>query len=187
MTKLISIIALTSLISMGALAQTYKVNNDQSELNVLGTSTLHDWEIEAEEVGGKAVISTAEKIDISSLNFNVKVEGLKSGKSGMDKNTYEALESEDHPQVKYVLKEVKSVSGSGPTYKLETSGTLTIAGHSRTISLPVTAKVSGNTVKFSGKITFKMTDYQVDPPTALMGTIKTGDEITVDFNIAYNK
>ncbi len=32
-----------------------------------------------------------------------------------------------------------------------------------------------------------MTDFDVKPPTALMGTIKTGDEITIVLNTTFAK
>jgi hypothetical protein len=32
-----------------------------------------------------------------------------------------------------------------------------------------------------------MTDYGVDPPTAVFGTIKTGDAIDINFNLNYTK
>ena len=31
----------------------------------------------------------------------------------------------------------------------------------------------------------KMTDYGVDPPTALFGVLKTGDAITISFNTTF--
>jgi hypothetical protein len=34
---------------------------------------------------------------------------------------------------------------------------------------------------FEGSQTIKMTDYGITPPTALFGTLKTGDEITITF------
>jgi hypothetical protein len=31
----------------------------------------------------------------------------------------------------------------------------------------------------------KMTDYNVKPPTALLGTIKTGNDITISYNLKF--
>ena len=38
-----------------------------------------------------------------------------------------------------------------------------------------------------GSYIMKMTDFGVDPPTAVFGTIKTGDEITIDYNLQLKK
>jgi len=165
--------------------QKYTLNKQSSSLEVLGTSTLHDWEIEAEEMDGTAAISLENGLDVSDLTFKVVVKSLKSGKSGMDKNTWSALEYKDHPNISYKLTNVEGVTSAGSTYKLSTTGKLTIAGTSKTVKIPVEAKVNSGQVNFNGEIDFKMTDFEVDPPTALMGTIKTGDEITIKFNVNY--
>jgi hypothetical protein len=48
-------------------------------------------------------------------------------------------------------------------------------------------QVTNNNVTFTGKKTIKMTEFEVEPPTALLGTIKTGDEVTISFNSKFNK
>jgi hypothetical protein len=38
---------------------------------------------------------------------------------------------------------------------------------------------------FSGSKILKMTDFNVEPPVVLMGTLKTGNEITVTFEARF--
>ncbi|MEQ8928148.1 MAG: YceI family protein [Fulvivirga sp.] len=182
--------AILLLIFIGTLssvgAQSYKLDNASSSLKVLGTSTLHDWEIIAEELNGMAQVSSENDVySINSLDFQVKVESLKSGKSSMDNNTYEALNSDDYATINYALKEVVSASRNGNNYDLKTKGALTIAGTTKVITIPVKAEINGNKMVCSGEVTFKMTDFNVDPPTALLGTVKTGDEITITFKTEF--
>lgn len=182
--------ALILLIIFGTLsmagAQSFKLDNNASSLEVLGTSTLHDWEITAEELNGSAQVSSENNAhSINSLNFQVKVEGLKSGKSAMDNNTYEALNSDDYATIDYVLKEVVSSSKNGNYYDLNTKGALTIAGCTKVITIPVKTEINGNKMVCTGQVTFKMTDFKVEPPTALLGTVKTGDEITIKFKTEF--
>jgi hypothetical protein len=42
-------------------------------------------------------------------------------------------------------------------------------------------KIASNMVALEGEKTFNMTDYAIEPPKALFGTITTGDEITIKF------
>ncbi|QSE96309.1 YceI family protein [Fulvivirga lutea] len=182
--------AMLLLIFIGTLssagAQSYKLDNTSSSLEVLGTSTLHDWEITAEELNGTAQLSSKDDVySINSLNFQVKVESLKSGKSSMDNNTYEALNSDDYPTIDYKLNEVVSVSNNGNKYDLKTKGALTIAGTTKVITIPVKAEINENNMVCTGEVTFKMTDFNVDPPTALLGTVKTGDQITIKFKTEF--
>jgi polyisoprenoid-binding protein YceI len=186
MKKLILILLVFSL--PFAQAQNFKLNPGSTELTIDGTSSIHDWTITAEQFTGNAeiVLEGTNIGDIKSLSFSVPVKSLKSGKSSMDDNTYEALKAKDHPTISYNLNEIVSKTKSGNSVVMDTKGNLTIAGVTKTINMKVTTDVSNNVV-FDGKVTFKMTDFEVDPPTAVFGTIKTGDEITINFKANYTK
>lgn len=174
--------------TLGLAAQEYTLQKSSSSLKVEGTSTLHDWELEAEELTGNASIVLKEGVveTINKLNFDVKVESLKSHKSGMDKNTYKALKSDQHPKISYLFTRVISITDTKDGQLIKTGGKLTIAGMTKSTYLDVVAKTAGG-ISFEGSTTFKMSDYGVEPPIALMGTIKTGDEVTIKFNVEYAK
>ena len=72
----------------------------------------------------------------------------------------------------------------GGSYDINTSGYLTIAGATNKIDMYVQGKVgSDGGVTFSGAKKIKMTDYKIKPPTALMGTLTTGDEVEIVFQV----
>ena len=171
-----------------ALSQNYILNNSSSVLEVNGTSSLHDWTLETEKQSGKVVLSNAETLEISSLDFSVEAESLKSGKTSMDKNTYKALKTDDHKTMDFslsVVKQVKKITDN--SFKVFTTGKMTISGVTKTISLDMTVKLEGGKLLLEGEKSFKMTDFGVDPPTALLGTIKTGNEITIVFKTVFDK
>jgi polyisoprenoid-binding protein YceI len=169
-------------------AQEYALSNGGSTCTVAGTSTLHDWTLDAEELTGKASIGLKDgKVDnIDKLNFEVKVESLKSHKSGMDKNTYKALKSDQYPKISYEFARVISIMDTKDGQLIKTGGKLTIAGSTKSVYLDVIAKTNDG-ISFTGSTTFKMAEYGVEPPVALMGTVKTGDEVTIKFNVEYYK
>ncbi len=171
-----------------AQAQNFTLNADQTELTVDGTSSLHDWTIEAEEFEGKASVNLegANLGDIQNLTFKVPVKSLKSGKSAMDDNTYEALEAKSHPYITYQFSSIENKTQSDSKTILDTKGKLTIAGVTKTVNMKVTTDIS-NGVKFTGSVSFNMTDFNVDPPKAMFGTITTGDKVTINFNAHYTK
>ncbi|PTB96521.1 YceI family protein [Marivirga lumbricoides] len=169
-------------------AQQFKLNEGQTQLTVEGTSSLHDWTIEAEEFQGNAeiVLEGNQVGEIKSLTFKVLVKGLKSGKSAMDDNTYEALEAKSHPYITYQFKSIESKKKAGDKLVLTTKGNLTIAGETKVVNMTVTTDVSRG-VEFDGSVSFNMTDFKVDPPTAVFGTIKTGNKVTINFKANYSK
>lgn len=167
-------------------SQNYKMQSS-SDIVVEGTSNIHDWEMEATSKMGGAVLETdnGKITGIKTLKVTVPAESLKSGKGGMDKNAYKALKTDKNKNIEFSLDEVKNISANGDTYKVSGLGTLKVAGVSKTIPLEFTAKQSGNNLKIEGEKTLNMTDYNVDPPTAMFGTITTGEEVTVKFNSTF--
>jgi polyisoprenoid-binding protein YceI len=105
----------------------------------------------------------------------------------MDKNTFKALKSTTNKNISFKLvKVIKITTVSDNNYTIETQGDLTIAGATKRINQTFTVKLVGKKIIFSGKHKIDMTVYGVEPPTALMGTIKTGKDVTVDFKVTYN-
>jgi polyisoprenoid-binding protein YceI len=158
------------------IGQTYSSKLSESSMTVSGTSTLHDWESDVEELSATCTI---EGDEMQSTSFSAEVKSIKSGTDSMDENTYEALEADDHGQITFKSKTIKR-SGNN----LVVSGVLTIAGSSQNITMNlIMEKWKANSMTVSGDYTLKMTDYGIQPPKAMWGTIKTGDEVTIKFEI----
>jgi len=178
------------LLSFGVNAQSYKLNNEASSLLIDGTSNIHDWTIEAKNTSGilTAEFDEAQLEEIDKLEFTVIVESLMSGKSGMDKNTYKALNKDKYKEITYKLKKVESIEEvSANIYKVKTIGSLMIAGGKQDIPLNFNLKTGANKLVLEGEYKLNMTDYGVEAPTAMFGTITTGEEVTVKFKTQFNK
>ncbi len=153
-----------------------------AEMTIEGTSTLHDWVSSVEQYTTKAEIeiSNNKLVSIPMFEVRIPVKGIKSTKGKiMDNKTYNALKADDHPTIQFKLNKITLKTDN----QLLASGQLTIAGKVKTVEFPVEYTTQPNQkIQFKGAYTLKMTDYNMDPPTALMGSIKTGDEVTVRFN-----
>lgn len=168
-------------------AQEFNLNNQASQLIVAGTSSLHDWEINAERQKGQIVLDLSNKLNIEKLSLDVASESLKSGKGSMDKNTYKALNTDAFKAITFKLIGLKNATAlDNGNYAIKAHGNLTIVGVTKKINLDFNLHVASNKVTLKGEKTFKMTDYGVTPPKALFGTITTGDEITIKFNTVFN-
>lgn len=175
------------MVSIGVKGQTnYKLTSVQ-KLEVAGTSTLHDWTMPTETAEGTATIDADNNTlnGVSQLTVTIKAETLKSGKSGMDDNAYKALKTKKYPEITFNLKQVKSITKKSDHYLVDAVGTFTIAGESRTVSVQAKAYLTTSTIKFTGSKDLKLTDFNIDPPTALLGTVKTGDDITINYNLIF--
>ncbi|WP_111310018.1 YceI family protein [Confluentibacter sediminis] len=164
-------------------AQEFNLVKGESSLTVLGTSSLHDWHIVAENQSGKITFKNLEAGQIEKLAIEIVSESLKSGKGAMDKNTYKSLNTDKYKTITYQLVEVKEVTNKGGgKFLVSTQGDLTITGVKKRIPLDFSITISGNKITLVGQKQIKMTDFKIDPPKALFGTITTGDDITIKFS-----
>lgn len=166
----------------------YSTNNAKSSMAIEGTSTLHDWVMKAEDLQGSMDVDIYEnELIFNSLKLVVPVQSLKSGKGPMDDNAYKALKEPQYPNITYQLVNVKEIkSTGGGSYDVTTVGDLTVAGKTRRLIIPIKAQVLENGLELSGATAFTMSSFDVEAPSFMMGTITTGDRITIKFSINYN-
>lgn len=168
--------------------QSYTLNRTTSKFVVEGTSSLHDWEMVSNQCKGSITYTLdGNVLSFQDISVNVQVETLESGKKTMDKKCYEALKYKKFPNIGYEFKSATNLqSKGGGAYTAVFNGNLTIAGNTQNVPINVTIDATNKTINIKGRKAMKMTDFGVKPPTALLGTIKTGDDITIDFNLNYN-
>lgn len=186
-TKIIlSFLFLLVFFTQGVYSQEFNLNNQASELIVSGTSSLHDWDAKAEQQKGQLVLELSKQLKIQKLTLEVTSESLKSGKGSMDKNTYKALKTDEFKDITFKFTGLKEATAlDNGNYKVKVSGNLCVAGVTKEISLNFNLHVAPNKFTLKGEKSFNMTDYGIKPPKALLGTITTGDEITIKFNTVF--
>ena len=184
--------ALIALITLGLFtvnlisAQEYKLNDNASTLKVLGTSNLHDWHLQGEQKSGEITFEDLSKCNIKTCDFQVKSEALLSGKKAMDKNTFKALKTNDYKNITFHLVKVDNVVEKGANkFLVKGEGDLTITGVTKRIPIEFNIEEASGKIILEGSKKIKMTDYNVEPPTALFGAITTGDELTIEFKNIY--
>ncbi len=160
---------------------------DDLNLLISGTSTLHDWTMKTAKGECDAFFATnagGQLTGIISLNFVMPAEGLKSEHSGMDKNAYKALRTDKSPTITFTQTSATVVADG----TVKSVGRLTIAGSTVITDIIAVTKVDADksiSVKGSKKISMK--DFKIDPPTFMMGTIQTGNDITLKFDLTLRK
>jgi polyisoprenoid-binding protein YceI len=167
-------------------AQSFELVPSESKLIINGTSNLHDWTITSSSFGGSITFDDVSTGSIKNLKLVVPSISLKSGKKGMDKNTYKALKTDDFENIKFLLIEVTSINNSDTNnYNIEVKGDLSIIGNTKKIPVKFNILINSSNVCIEGSKKIKMTDFGVEPPKALFGTITTGDEITIDYKLIF--
>jgi len=122
-------------------------------------------------------------LGLTALKFTIEAESLKSGKSAMDKNAYKALKTGSAKNISFVLSSATVSRQNATTFQINTLGKLTVAGTTRetNIVVDVTFNQADKSFTATGTKKIKMTEYNVKPPSFMMGAVKTGDDISISF------
>ena len=171
------------IITVTGFAQKTYTLDAKPQLKIIGTSNIHDWDMISETASGNivAVVENNKLTTIKSLVVELQAESLKSEKSGLDKNAYKALKTDKFKIIKFDLK--SSSKQTDGTWNF--TGVFTIAGVSKQVTLKVKETSTNGQYTFEGSYSFKLTDYKITPPTALLGTIKTTDAVVVNFKVKF--
>lgn len=154
---------------------------------IAGDSNVHEWEMNSSKGTANASVTTNAEgvpVDLKNIQFSLVAETLKSGKSQMDKNTYKALNTKDHPNITFSGATTTVQSNGNKKFIVRSKGKLTISGVSKDVELVANGEVNADkSLTLTGSYSFKMTEYKVTPPTIMLGTIKVYDPLTIKYNL----
>jgi polyisoprenoid-binding protein YceI len=159
------------------------------KVTIAGTSNLHSWDERVETVTASAGITKNAdgSINIASFSVTMSVYSIKSTEGAtMDNNTYKALKASQYPEIKYVLAApANSINIESGVYTLSAKGNITIAGVTKEVQINVKIHEEGGKMVCEGTQKIMMTDYGVTPPVAMLGMLKTGNEITISYKLVF--
>jgi polyisoprenoid-binding protein YceI len=165
-------------------AQSLKINSKASTMTIYGTTNVHDFKTNVQQIQGEVTVNSAKKIQ--SLNVEIPVRSIKSGEKLMDNKTYEAFKDTKYPTISFSVIDVSSLQINGDNINVIVNGNLTVAGVTKKISFKSTGKNSKPGVyTFKGSVPLKMTDFNMKPPTAMLGVMKVGDAITLKYDVTF--
>ncbi|MFI5219144.1 MAG: YceI family protein [Bacteroidia bacterium] len=189
--KIFLLTAITSLFISAAVPvkNIYTLSEDYV-VTIHGTSNLHNWDQKVGIVSGDGIVSWNKdgSFDLDAINIKMDVHSIKSDKGSiMNNKTYKALKADDYPQIIFMLTiPVKFIQSKINEKAISAKGNLTIAGVTKSVDMQVKVFMQEHErLAFEGSQIIKMTDYGVAPPTAFFGTLKTGDEITLNFKTSF--
>lgn len=165
-------------------AQEISIDQENSRLWIEGRSNVNQFNCRAERYNSK-IKPPAEQRTVE-VEVDIAVEGFECGKRRMNRDLNEALMSEKHPFISFEYTDTHSMdfNDSSDQYRLIVAGNLTVAGHTRKIEFPMEAVVQEDgTIQATGKTELRMTDYNVEPPTAMLGIVRVDDLFTVHFEL----
>ncbi|MCO6475993.1 MAG: YceI family protein [Phaeodactylibacter sp.] len=139
------------------------------------------FEMEVKEESEQAIFEEAQ--------LRIRTRDLDCGNRNMNKDMYETLKANQYPSIAITILEAGLRPGEKLSQTEEWShivarAQISVAGVTRTALLKVRAKQIGTaTYRFLSQYTIKMTDFNIDPPTAMLGLVKVNDKIEINFDL----
>lgn len=194
----------TSLAMFGALAllfltltpnahaqSAYHVGGKSNVVTLYGSSTLHDWNMTAHSFSTDGQFTVTGENELSAcqaLSFTLPVHNLKSDHDGLNDNAYESLKADKYKDIVFKASSAKVSSLGGHKYQIAASGNLTIAGVTRPTTVTATAVVnSDGSISCSGSVPLKLSEFNIDRPSFMFGTMKVGDALTLNYALMFVK
>ena len=99
----------------------------------------------------------------------------------------QALETAEFPQATFKLTtpiELGSVPTDGKPISATATGELTLHGVTKTVQVPIEARLSGDVVTVVGSVAIQFADYSVDRPTSF-AVLSIEDHGTMEFQLHF--
>jgi hypothetical protein len=121
---------------------------------------------------------------IKTFHLIVPVDKLSSGEKGLDDNMRKALRASQYKDILFQMDsyDVMASPAGDAALSMTLHGRLSLAGVERKVDVLATGVRVKDGIRISGSKDLLMTDYQIKPPTMMLGAIKTKNLITVKFD-----
>ena len=161
-----------------------------AKVTIDGTSNVHDWMATSSTVKvARAKVADAAKGAafwdavikpgaIETFEVAIPVTTLTSPRSGLDKNMYKALNAEQHKDITFRLTKLTAKPTPGAFIA---TGILRVAGVEKEVNLDVTLGRAAQALVVKGTTDLLMTDFGIEPPKALLGTVRSSPKVTISF------
>lgn len=124
----------------------------------------------------------------SNASLSLRTKSLDCGNAQMNKDMYKTLRADQHPNIRIELArtqllEANALSSTEWT-PLKATSALTISGVKKPVIFEVKAKRIGkDRIRLIASKDVLMTDYDIDPPTAMLGLIKVNNTIRLNLDL----
>ncbi len=180
--------ALFLVFSVAAVSQQMTFDSS-SKIWVEGTSNVHDWTCEVKQFGGNlnANISDGVLTGFEAASVTVPVAQLDCNNGQMNRLMRRTMNADTHQQISFQLTDARVGQPSNGAFLTELRGRLTINGTTRNVQFRADGRTNGSGYQLSGSVPVKMSDYGMSAPTAMLGAMRTSDDVTVRFDVTLRR
>lgn len=189
----IALVTLAAFAGHFSIGETVFYIDSGSRLSIEGSSNVNKFSCACNQQFPQStlrfdLLEDGRSVRFSNARLNIRTKSLDCGNNQMNKDMYQTLRADQHPNIRIELtraqlQEANQISGSDWT-PLKATSTLTIAGVSKPVVFEVKAKrVAPDRIRLMASREVLMTDFNIDPPKAMLGLIKVHDAIRINMDL----
>ncbi len=159
-----------------------------SRVVVEGQSNVNEFKCVTIRYEGNDVLSqrndNASGKRILEGSINMKVKSFDCENRVMTRDLRETLQKDAYPEITVDVVSITLPDNDGKSHKVDGQAEITLAGETRLMDF--TWEVSypnSQKIRLSGNRELKFSQFNIDPPTKMMGMIRVRDELLVDFDL----
>ena len=151
------------------------------DFSVSGTSTIRSWTCTVKGVlkitpGTGAPAAPGFASGVQTATLTVPVKSFTCPEAEMTQHLMDAMKPEKNAEIVYRL-EKYDVTGA----RAQVKGTITIGGVTAPADVPIALKASPEGVQIEGNTRIDMTKFGIDPPVVMLGLLKVGPQVRIEF------
>lgn len=175
---LAGILAVPALLAAAAVPLSFQSG---SRVWVSGTSTVRGWRCESTQVSGAAQAAGTELTQVAQASgeITVPLSSLDCRNGTMNGHMRTALKAQQNPAIRFRATSVAVT----PEGAVRMTGPLTIAGQTREVTINGAAARQNGKLRVTGSKQLTMTDFGVQPPRLMAGTMRVHAPVTVGFDV----
>jgi polyisoprenoid-binding protein YceI len=104
-----------------------------------------------------------------------KVDAMATGPHGVDAGRF--------PEIRLEADRLKVEEETETELAGTLVGRLYLHGRNRPIEIPVRARVSSSSIRAEGSVSFKQSEFGIEPYRSLLGTVAVQDQVVVEFRV----
>ncbi len=130
-----------------------------------------------------------EKLSFDNTKLKINVRNLDCGANAINRDLQETLQAKSFPYITIKLKEATNINGARTVKKnqwakFEATTEITLCCVTKTVHIPVIIrKTSDNKFQIKGSTSLEFRDFDLEPPTAMMGLIKVKETLDISFDL----
>ncbi len=170
-------------------AKTFTLDNDKSTMTIEGGSTVGSWDADVNLIDGTFAINldalengNGTAFDLTT--FSVDVSKIESDSRRMNRNISSYLKEDDHPKIYFTLNGAEVADSDANVYNVSVSGVINAAGADKEVSFTTKAELKDDgSIVLSGVKELLFSDFGIDRPSAMLGTVRASEEIEIHYNL----